>query len=184
MAQSLAVGDEAPNFDLTSTEDVVLMLRDECVRTGVVLYLFHDTEGDRVRDDLLALARRWDELSAADSRVLGVSRAKLPELKQLQKELQEMQHVLSKDAMQKRQFDLVELKGQLENESAGLEQQLKLDEARLTSPLREKFVEVVDEIGRNEGFSLILLRGAPGIMYSREALDITDLVIKTFNSKS
>lgn len=103
---------------------------------------------------------------------------------QLQKELQEMQHVLSKEALQKRQFDLVELKGKLENESTGLEQQLKLEEARLTAPLREKFVEVVDEIGRKQGFSLILLRGAPGIMYSKEALDITDLVIAAVDEKS
>ncbi|MCZ6507394.1 MAG: redoxin domain-containing protein [Acidobacteria bacterium] len=87
MAQSLSVGDEAPNFDLTSTEDVLLMLRDECVRTAVVLYFFQATEGEAVRDDLLSLARRWEELTALDARVLGVSRAKLPALKELQKEL-------------------------------------------------------------------------------------------------
>ncbi len=87
MTRSLAVGDEAPNFDLTSTEDVLLMLRDECVRTAVVLYFFHDTEGDRVRDDLLALARRWEELATVNTRVLAVSRAKMPALKDLQKEL-------------------------------------------------------------------------------------------------
>jgi len=87
MAQSLAVGDQAPNFDLTSTEDVVLMLRDECVRTAVVLYFFDSAEGDRVRDDLLSLARHWDTLAAADTRILGVSRAKVPALKALQKEL-------------------------------------------------------------------------------------------------
>jgi peroxiredoxin len=87
MTRSLTVGDEAPNFDLTSTEDVLLMLRDECVRTSVVLYFFHDTEGDRVRDDLLALARRREPLSAVSARVLAVSRAKIPELKELQREL-------------------------------------------------------------------------------------------------
>lgn len=84
---ALSIGDEAPNFDLTSTEDVLLMLRDECVRTAMVLYFFHDTEGDRVRDDLLALARRRDALAAADTRILGVSRAGMPQLKELQKEL-------------------------------------------------------------------------------------------------
>ncbi len=84
---ALSIGDAAPNFDLTSTEDVLLMLRDECVRTAAVLYFFHDTEGERVRDDLLALARRRDALAAVDTRVLGVSRAGLPELKELQKEL-------------------------------------------------------------------------------------------------
>lgn len=87
MARALSIGDEAPNFDLTSTEDVLLMLRDECVRTAVVLYFFHDAEGERVRDDLLALARRWDDLTKAQARVLGVSRADIDTLKALQKEL-------------------------------------------------------------------------------------------------
>lgn len=87
MTRALSVGDEAPNFDLTSTEDVLLMLRDECVRTSLVVYFFQGTEGEQVRDDLLALARRWDELTAVTARVLGVSRAKLPQLKDLQKEL-------------------------------------------------------------------------------------------------
>ena len=38
MAATLVVGDEAPNFDLTSTEDVVLMLCDEVPRMAVLLY--------------------------------------------------------------------------------------------------------------------------------------------------
>jgi outer membrane protein len=130
-------------------------------------------EGKEVRDQLQR------KLRAAEAKMQPM----IENFQQLQKEMQEMQHVLSKDALQKRQFDLVELKGQLENESAGLEQQLKLEEARLTSPLREKFVEVVDEIGRGKGFSLILLRGTQGLMYSREALDITDLVVEAFNKK-
>ena len=87
MTRALAAGDEAPNFDLTSTEGVLLMLRDECVRTSLIVYFFEDTEGEKVRDDLLALARRWDGLTALNARVLGVSRAKMPLLKDLQKEL-------------------------------------------------------------------------------------------------
>ena len=87
MTRALAVGDEAPNFDLTSTEDVLLMLRDECVRTSLVLYFFEGTDGEQVRDDLLALARRWDDLNELNARVLGVSRASLSDLKDLQKDL-------------------------------------------------------------------------------------------------
>ena len=87
MARALTVGDEAPNFDLTSTEDVLLMLRDEVVRTAVVLYFFDSVEGDRVRDDLLAFARQWETLVESDVRVLGVSPAKVGPLKELQKEL-------------------------------------------------------------------------------------------------
>lgn len=50
MARALAIGDVAPNFDLSSTEDVLLMLRDEAPRTAVLLYFFSpDAEGQLER---------------------------------------------------------------------------------------------------------------------------------------
>jgi hypothetical protein len=36
-------------------------------------------------------------------------------------------------------------------------------------------------VGRDNGFALILIRGAPGVLYYKEALDITDVVIERFN---
>ena len=50
-------------------------------------------------------------------------------------------------------------------------------------PLIEKLGTVINEVGRENNFSLILRVDAPSLVYKREALDITDLVIKTFNRK-
>ena len=44
--------------------------------------------------------------------------------------------------------------------------------------------EIIDEAGKGSGFTVIFSRDAPGVLYSREALDITDLVIEKYNSKS
>lgn len=79
-------GRVAPNFDLSSTEDVLLMLQDEVVRTAVVLYFFAEDD-ERSRRDLAVLASARDELAEGDARILGVSPTKLPALKELQKEL-------------------------------------------------------------------------------------------------
>jgi hypothetical protein len=38
-------------------------------------------------------------------------------------------------------------------------------------------------IGKEKGFGLILARGAGGMLYNREALDITEMVIQRFNKK-
>lgn len=87
MSAAIAIGDEAPNFDLTSTEDVVLMLRDEVPRTTVVLYFFADPASPAVRGDLAALSARhaaWRRLSA---KALAVSPAPLAALKPVQREL-------------------------------------------------------------------------------------------------
>jgi peroxiredoxin len=84
MAAAVSIGDEAPNFDLSSTEGVLLMLRDEVIQTAQVLYFFADPASDRVQRDLDALNRGLDDLARLRSRVLAVSATPLEELKALQ----------------------------------------------------------------------------------------------------
>ena len=82
----LAPGDEAPNFDLTSTEDVVLMLRDEVSRTAALLYFF-DAADEACREPLATLAAGWSRLGRHRARVFGVATADVEVLKELQSEL-------------------------------------------------------------------------------------------------
>jgi len=83
---AVSIGDEAPNFDLSSTEDVLLMLRDEVIRTTQLLYFFADAGSDQVRRDLDALSRGLDDLAPLTCRVLAVSPLPLDALKALQAE--------------------------------------------------------------------------------------------------
>lgn len=63
------------------------MLRDEVPRMAVVLYFFADPTSDRSRRDLGALAAAKNSLAEKRAVILGVSRAKLPGLKEAQREL-------------------------------------------------------------------------------------------------
>jgi peroxiredoxin len=82
----LSIADEAPNFDLSSTESAVLMLRDEAARAPVIVYFFADPLDERAHRDLDALNRRLDRLAHLRTRVLAVSPAPLDGLKKLQAE--------------------------------------------------------------------------------------------------
>ncbi len=75
----------APNFDLASTEDAILMLRDEVPRTPVLLYFFGEPDG--AHGVLSALGAALPALAREGVRVLGVSPAKLEALKATQREL-------------------------------------------------------------------------------------------------
>ncbi len=97
MIRTPSVGDQAPNFDLTSTEDAVLMLRDEVSRTAVVLYFFDGADSDRVRGDLMALVGRHADLESQQVVILGVSPGKPDALKQIQKEFRLPFPLLSDD---------------------------------------------------------------------------------------
>lgn len=82
----ISVGDEAPNFDLTSTEDVVLMLRDEVPRSAAILYFFADGSDERTRRDLEALAA-FVARGRYRVQVLGISPQKVAALKDVQRGL-------------------------------------------------------------------------------------------------
>ena len=104
--------------------------------------------------------------------------------KGLEDELKAKKFVLSEEALFQKQLDLAEMRNLIQNKGKELEGQLQLDQKRLEGPLLAKLVEIITDVGKTQGFTLILRRGTPGVLYTREALDVTDLVIKRYNQKS
>ncbi len=149
---------------------------DEPVKIGVVdldQAVSSTDEGKAARDEFKRKKREAEaQLQPLNERA-----------QELLKEYQAKRFVLSDDALFQKQLDLAELRNQIENKRREVQGQLEVDRERLVGPLRAKLAAIVEEVGRKEGFSLILLRNAPGVMYSREGLDITDLVIDKFNQK-
>ena len=101
----------------------------------------------------------------------------------LQKEIQDKKFVLSEDALRTKQLDLAELANTIETKKQELEGRLKVDYERLVGPLRDKMSSIVEDIGKDQAFTVILERNTPGLLYTREALDITDVVIQAFNKQ-
>lgn len=124
-----------------------------------------------------------EELARKQREAEGKVQPRIERYKELQEELKSKKFVLSEEALYQRQLDLVELRNEIESEMKELEGKLKVDEERLVGPLRKKMIDVVQNIGRDQGFTLVIERAAPGLLYSREALDITDSVIEKFNQK-
>ncbi|MDG2049203.1 MAG: OmpH family outer membrane protein [Myxococcota bacterium] len=102
----------------------------------------------------------------------------------LAEEYQKKRPVLSPEKLRAMELDLTELQSQLELKQEEFQNRMKVDFERLIGPMREKLQKVVTDVGREEGFSLIVVRSMPGVMYARESLDITDLVVKKFNAES
>jgi Skp family chaperone for outer membrane proteins len=101
----------------------------------------------------------------------------------LEEDLKSKKFVLSDDALFQKQLDLAEMRNQIQNKMKELEGQLQVDQKRLEGPLTKKLVEIIESAGKDKGFTLIFRRGAPGLLYSREALDITDLIVEKYNQK-
>ena len=92
-------------------------------------------------------------------------------------EYQKKRVVLSDEKRREMELDITELQNRIELKQQEAQTRLRMDFERLITPLQQQLDKAVGEVGREGGFSLILVRGQPPILYSREALDITDLVI-------
>lgn len=130
-------------------------------------------QGKKARDEL---AKKRKAAEAQIKPLMDKGRA-------LAEELQSKRFVLSEEALYQKQLDLAEIQNDARARMAELEGQYKVDYERLVGPLRQKLVSIITDIGKSEGFTVILERNSPGLLYAKEALDITDLVIQRFNKK-
>ena len=103
--------------------------------------------------------------------------------KSLEDDLKAKKFVLSDESLFQKQLDLAEVRNQIENKMKEIEGQLKVDQARIQEPLVTKLRTIINETGRDEGFTMIMQRGGAGLIYTREALDITDMIISKYNKK-
>jgi outer membrane protein len=151
--------------------------QDEPVKVGIVdidQAISSTEEGKAAREEF---ARKQREAEASLQPMLDRH-------KQLEDDLKAKKFVLSDDALFQKQLDLAEMRNQIQNKMKELEGQLQVDQKRLEGPLTKKLVEIIEATGKDKGFTLIFRRGTPGLLYSREALDITDLVVQKYNQKS
>lgn len=105
------------------------------------------------------------------------------QIQAMEKELQSKQLVMSEEAVRTKQLEMVELRNRYENRAKEEKGQLEVEQQRVLGPLIERLQGVIKDVGRDNGFSAILRTDTPGLEYRREALDVTDLVIKSYNSK-
>jgi outer membrane protein len=54
---------------------------------------------------------------------------------------------------------------------------------RLVAPLSKEIFELIQQVGKEDGYTMVFQRDSAGLLYTRESIDITDEVIKRFNRK-
>jgi outer membrane protein len=151
--------------------------QDEPIRVGIVDIehaISSTEEGKAAREEF---ARKQRE---AEAQVQPM----YERYRELEEEIKAKKFVLSDEALFQKQLDLAELRNQIQNKAKEIEGQLQVDQKRLEGPLTAKLVGIIEDLGKSQGFTMILRRGTPGLLYTREALDITDIVIEKYNAKS
>ncbi len=103
------------------------------------------------------------------------------ELKRLTEEFESQRFVLSKEALQEREISLLKRRRDLERDFQSAQEELEIEQRRIMDPLLRDVRAAVQKVGEANGFTVILERGSPGVLYFENGLDITDLVIQSLN---
>ena len=105
------------------------------------------------------------------------------ELKRREEEFESQRYVLSRSAAEDRQLDLVKQRRDLERNMREAQDELEIEQRKLMQPMLKKLDAVLTEIGKEQGFTVILEKSSPGVLYTAEALDITDMVIQKLDEQ-
>jgi outer membrane protein len=128
-------------------------------------------EGKRIAAKLSAFGdKKKAELSAKDK-----------EIADLRAQLDSQNLSLSPEKQQQMQRDIQKktLELQQGQEAARNEFQIEVSDAQ--NKFQEQLIRVINQFGRDEGFTLIIERTTGGVAFAAEAIDVTTAIVDKFN---
>jgi len=121
------------------------------------------------------------KLSAFGEKKKAELAAKDKEISDLRAQLDSQNLSLSPEKLQQMQKD-VQRKGlelQQAQEAARSEFQIEVSEAQ--NKFQEQLIRVINQFGRDEGFTLVLERSTGGVAFASESIDVTTAIVDKFN---
>ena len=101
----------------------------------------------------------------------------------LKAEIEAKKTVLSEEALQKKQEDLDRLMRDLKRFVQDANEELQKKQQQYTNKILSELVQVVQELGKQEGYTFIFERVPAVLLYVDEGLDLTDEIIKIYDEK-
>lgn len=105
------------------------------------------------------------------------------ELEKMRDEIEKQQSVLSQEALKQKSQDLQAKFMDLQNKAATYERELTTKEAENAKRMLLKLRDVVLEISKKEGYTLVLENSTDTVLFSQSGVDITENVITAYNNK-
>jgi len=122
-------------------------------------------------------------------RLRSLQEEKIEEGRNLQQELETLRDQINKQRFTLSDEKLEEMSGEIEDRTIALQRfeddaKRSLEEARRTalSRLEERIMPIINEIGKERQLTLIFNKFQSGLVYADDAVDITDDVIRRFNT--
>jgi outer membrane protein len=138
-------------------------------------------DANRVSEETDEGKRIASKLSAFGDKKKAELAAKEKDISDLRAQLDSQNLSLSPEKQQQMQKD-VQKKGlelQQAQESARNEFQIEVSDAQ--NKFQEQLIRVINQFGRDEGFTLVLERTTGGVAFASESIDVTTAIVDKFN---
>jgi outer membrane protein len=122
-----------------------------------------------------------NEITAQGKKMETELKKKAAELEKLQDQLEREAMVMSTEKREQNERDLRIKVNDFRGLQKKYDQDLQRLQKKVVLQLRKDILAMAQEIGKKEGFQLILERS--GVLYVPSSLDITDRIIKEYNKK-
>ena len=139
--------------------------------------------------DVQRVVAESDPGKQAIQKLKAVSDAKVQEGQVMQQEMATLQDQINKQRFTVSEVRLAEMSKELEDKTIAIRRfeddaKRELDDARRRElgGLEEQILPIINQIGQERGITLIFDKFQSGLVYADEAVDITDEVIRQFNT--
>jgi outer membrane protein len=139
--------------------------------------------------DVQRVVSESDPGKQAIQKLKEVSDAKVQEGQNLQQELATLQEQFNKQRFTVSEERLAEMQKELEDKNIAIRRfeddaKRELDDARRRElgGLEERILPIINQLGQEQGITVIFNKFQSGLVYADEAVDITDEVIRRFNT--
>jgi len=92
--------------------------------------------------------------------------------------------ILNDTARAQKQAELQKKYGELQKNAAESQMGLQKRERELTKPIIDDLRSIIEAMGKDKGYTLILERNEGGVLFAQSGEDLTDAVIEKFNSSN
>ncbi len=100
------------------------------------------------------------------------------QLKKKSEDFEKRAMVLSEDVRAERQIELQQEMAKYRDLVGRSQMEIQKMERDLTQPILDRMGQVIEQIAKNDGYTLILERSEQSVLWANQDLDLTDRVIK------
>jgi len=136
--------------------------------------LNNSTAGQKAKEEISGKFKSYqDELSSRQE-----------ELKKLKEDLEKQAILLSEDARAEKERDFQRKLKDFQRFAKDVEDELQQKDAYHTSQILKELEGIITDIGKKQGYTMILERTESTVLYGDPSIDLTDQVIEILNSKA